>query len=370
MTRSRRVCERVNVGKLSRHVLEMLALNIESFLPNFAGAFSSLTLETRLVSEHLPWKSATCFASEGDFQVPKHFRSAKGIVVVFQINAVVYHITLAGPHEHVKFECSLSTYRGYDQNFPVIASITTVDPVEMRLELCSVNCCADALINLSTPWVLVVPTSLTLFSAPLKNFVSYDSDDDSVVPSCLERVITQSPHLQNIHFVGSYFARNNEAYALSRAIERFGFAVLQPVITPYRESGFYEFPELNNHEIEAFVPNICGGELKLYRPSLCVLYNLPLVYMATLRTCVLEDAELCRDSFIETLEVFLRKCPRLESWTIRTNRYMYDSVCFIIHQELLPREGRVGLTVSVSCSHQMVSVYQKNADAIVELYAI
>ena len=353
----------------------MLALNIECFLPTFARVFASLTPETRLVSEQLPWKSATCFASEGDFQVPKNFRSAKGIVIEFQTDAVAYHITLAGPHEHVTLECSLPNYRiMYDQNFPVIASITTVDPVEMRLELGTVNCCVDALINLHTPWVLVVPTSLTLFSAPLQvensDHVSYDSDDDSVVPSFLERVITQSPHLKGINFVGSYFARNNEAYALSRAIERFGFGVLQPVITPYREPGFYEFPELNNHEIEAFVPNICGGELKLYRPSLCVLYNLPLVYMATLRTCVLEDAELCRDSFIETLEVFLRKCPRLESWTIRTNRYMYDSVCFIIHQELLPREGRVGLTVSVSCSHQMVSVYQKNADAIVELSAI
>ena len=349
----------------------MLALNIECFLPTFARVFASLTPETRLASEQLPWKSATCFASECDFQVPNNFRSAKGIVIEFQTDAVAYHITLAGPHEHVTLECSLPNYRSmYDQNFPVIASITTVDPVEMRLELGAVNCCADALINLATPWVLVVPTSLTLFSAPLQveSSASDDSDDDSDVPSFLEHVITQSPHLKGINFVGSYFARNNEAYALSRAIERFGLAVLQTVSTPYRESGFYEFPELNNHEIETFVPNICGGELKLYRPPLCVLYNLPHVYMSTLRTCVLEDVELYRDSFIETLEVFFRKCPRLDSWTLRTNRYMYDSVCLFIHQVLLPREGSVGLTVSVSCSHQMVSVYQKNADAIVQLF--
>ena len=343
MTRSRRVYE---VRELSSKVLQMLALDIESFLPEFSRSFASLTPETRCASEHLPWNSATCFASTSVFQVPQHFISAKGIVVLLT-SAVPYHIIL-GPHEHVKLLTPNINV------LPVIASITALmRPDALRLELGSVTCYAQALIDIQTPWVLHVPSDSTSFVRPVQPDTDSDtdSDTDDEPPSALHSILL-SPHLKDIHFIGSYFAVSNEPSALCCAVQRFGIGVLHTVTTPYRESGFYQLPELETHQLHAFLPISCDGTLKMYRTPICVLYNMP--RMDSLHTCILVHPDLTH-LYDQVLERFLIQCPILLSWTIRTNFTMYYPVCDFI-QQLLTRHGLGGLTVYVVSQH-LISVY-------------
>ena len=338
MTRSRRIDD---VRQLSSKVLQMLALDIESFLPEFSRIFASLTKETRLASEHVPWKSATCFAPTSVFQVPQHFISAKGLVVLLT-SAVPYQIIL-GPQEHVKLAPIPNI------NFPVIESITTACTHPVTIEFGSVKCYAQALIDITIPWFLDVPSDSFFFVRP-QTFQPDDTDSDTdseyePPPSALHSVLL-SPHLKGINIIGSYFALWQQSRALCCAVQRFGIGVLRPITTPYRESGFYHLPELERDQCHAILPKILlTGQLKLYRPPICVLHNMP--PMPTLHTCVLDDPELFQvDEYFQILQDFIRKSPLLRSCTIRTNFTMFYPLCDFI-EHLLTRHGVVGLTVYV-----------------------
>ena len=337
MTRSRRVYD---VRQLSSQVLQMLALDIESFLPEFSRSFASLTPETRLASKDLPWNNATCFAYTSAFQVPLHFITAKGIVIVFPENVLPYHITLSGPHEYVK----LATIPNINV-LPVIASITALmRPDALRLELGSVTCYAQALIDIQTPWLLDVPSDSTSFVRPVQPDTDSDTDSEYEPPPSALHSILLSPHLKGASFIGSYFALRHQSRALFCAVQRFGIGVLHTVTTPYRESGFYQLPDLETHQLHAFLPAIsCDGTLKMYRTPICVLYNMP--RMDSLHTCILVHPDLTH-LYDQVLERFLIQCPILQKWTIRTNFTMYYPVCDFI-QQLLTRHGVGGLTVYV-----------------------